>query len=91
MPNYHVTIYGPDEKAMADLVRKHQVTVVRQTLAAHDEGYTVTAIADQATINRLETAGYRVERHEDVDEAAKESLSQVGQGNRFYDQPGGTR
>lgn len=91
MPNYHVTIYGPDDNAMADLVRKHRVTVVRQTLATHDEGYTVTAIADQATINRLETAGYRVERHEDVDEAAKESLSEVGQGNRFYDQPGGGR
>ena len=91
MPNYHVTIYGPDDKAMADLVRKHRVTVVRQTLDAHDEGYTVTAIADQPTINRLETAGYRVERHEDVDEAANESLSEVGQGNRFYDQPGGGR
>lgn len=91
MANYHVTIYGPDEQAMADLVRMHQITVVRQTLAAHDGGYTVTAIADQATINRLETAGYRVERHEDVDEAARESLSQVGQGNRFHDQPDGAQ
>ena len=91
MPNYHVTIYGPDDNAMADLVRTYQVTVVRQTLAAHDEGYTVTAIADQPTIDALQAAGYRVDRHEDVDEAARESLSQVSQGNRFLDQSGSTR
>jgi hypothetical protein len=70
MPYYHVTIQGADRAAMADLVRTHDVTVVRQTLAEHDEGYTVSAIADQATIDRLGAAGYRVERHEDVDDTA---------------------
>lgn len=91
MPHYHVTIYGADRAAMADLVRTHEVTVVRQTLAQHDEGYTVSAIADQATINRLDTAGYRIERHEDVDEVARTSVKQVGQDNRFHDQDSGAR
>lgn len=83
MPHYHVTIYGSDRPAMADLVRAHQVTVVGQTLAEHDEGYRVSAIADQDTINRLDEAGYRVERHEDVDEHAAASMAQVGTDNRF--------
>jgi hypothetical protein len=36
-------------------------------------------------------AGYQVQRHEDLDEAAKDSLRQVGQGNRFLDQAGEVR
>ena len=54
MPYYHVTIQGADRAAMADLVRTHDVTVVRQTLAEHDEGYTVSAIAD--TLLQFESA-----------------------------------
>jgi carboxypeptidase T len=89
MPYYHVTIQGADRAAMADLVRTHDVTVVRQTLAEHDEGYTVSAIADQATIDRLGAAGYRVERHEDIDDTAVASFAEVGQDNRFRDQADG--
>jgi hypothetical protein len=40
-------------------------------------------MAGEPTIQRLTDAGYRVERYEDVDEAAREDLGQVGQGNRF--------
>ena len=43
----------------------------------------VDAIADEPTIARLVDAGYRVDRHEDVDEAAQDSLKQVGKGNRY--------
>jgi hypothetical protein len=91
MPNYHVTIHGADREAMADLVRVHHVHVYRQTVAEHDSGYRVSARADEQTIKRLTDAGYRVERHEDLDEVAKESLRQVGQGNRFLDQAGDAR
>ena len=91
MPNYHVTIHGADREAMADLVRVHHVHVYRQTVADHDSGYRVSARADEQTIKRLTDAGYRVERHEDLDEAAKDSLRQVGQGNRFLDQTGDAR
>lgn len=91
MPNYHVTIHGADREAMADLVRVHHVHVYRQTVADHDSGYRVSARADEQTIKLLTDAGYRVERHEDLDEAAKDSLRQVGQGNRFLDQAGDAR
>ena len=88
MPNYHVTIHGADREAMADLVRAHHVRVYGQTLTEADTGYQVSALADDETIERLQGAGYRVEQHEDVDEAAKDSLRYVGQGNRFLDQAG---
>jgi hypothetical protein len=89
MTNYHVTIHGADQEAMANLVRTHHVSVIRQTLTTRADDHQVSAIADETTIRRLEAAGYRVERHEDVDETAQESLRDVGQGNRFIDQAGG--
>ncbi len=91
MPNYHVTISGADREAMADLVRLHHVRVYSQTLTDEGAGYRISALADEATIKRLESAGYRVEQHENVDEAAKDSLGQVGRGNRFLDQAGEPR
>ncbi|HEV7453436.1 MAG TPA: hypothetical protein VGO16_19075 [Pseudonocardiaceae bacterium] len=91
MPNYHVSIHGADREAMADLVRAHHVRVYDQTLTDEDTGYRVSALADDETIKRLQGAGYRVEQHEDVDEAAQDSLRHVGQGNRFLDQAGDVR
>lgn len=91
MPNYHVTIHGADREAMADLVRVHHVRVYGQTIAEEDTGYRVSGLADEDTIEQLQGAGYRVEQHEDVDEAAQDSLRHVGQGNRFVDQAGDLR
>lgn len=91
MPNYHVTIHGADREAMADLVRVHHLHVYRQTAADQDSGFRVSALADERTIERLRSAGYRVDQHEDVDEAARDSLRQVGRGNRFLNQPGDHR
>ena len=88
MANYHVTIHGRDQEAMADLVRKLGVRVYSQTLVEDDEECRITGVADESEIERLKTAGYRVERHEDVDEAAKESLRHVGAGNRFEESRG---
>src|SRR5579884_4308496 len=86
MPNYHITVHGADREAMADLVRAYRVRVYGQTLTEEDTGYRVSALADEETITRLQAEGYRVEQHEDVDEAARDSLRDVGQGNRFLDQ-----
>ena len=83
MPRFHITVHGADREAMADLVRVHGVRVLPQTLEEGGAEPRVDAMADEPTIQRLTGAGYRVERHEDVDEAAREDLGQVGQGNRF--------
>jgi hypothetical protein len=93
MPRYHVTIYCPDYEALADLTRRHGIDVIRQTARAERErgGYAVSALADTARIRALKEAGYQVEQHENVDRAARASLSEVGQGNRYADRLPGRR
>ena len=83
MPRFHITVHGADRDAMADLVRVHDVRVLPQTLDEGGASPRVDALVDEPAIQRLTDAGYRVERHEDVDEAARDDLQQVGQGNRF--------
>ena len=84
MPRYHVTIFGKDYDAMANLVVKYHIAVVRQTAGKLETGgYSVDAVADSGLIQALEADGYQVQRHEDVDEAGKASLREVGQGNRY--------
>jgi hypothetical protein len=83
MPKYHITVHGAERDAMADLVRVHGIRVYAQTLDENPDDCRVDAIADDSAIGRLVEAGYRVDRHEDVDEAARDSLDQVGQGNRY--------
>ena len=83
MPTFHITVRGADRAAMADLLRVHDVRVLPQTLDQGAQELRVDALADESTIQRLTDAGYRVEQHEDVDEASREDLDQVGQGNRF--------
>lgn len=68
---------------MADLVRVHGVRVYAQTLREMAEGFQVDAVAEDDMIRQLTDAGYRVDRHEDVDQVAQDSLRQVGLGNRF--------
>src|SRR5512142_1895364 len=82
MPTFHITVRG-DREDMADLVRVHGVHVLPQTLDEGGSEPRVDALVDESTIQRLTDAGYRVEQHEDVDEAAREDLAQVGQGDRF--------
>src|SRR4051795_3826268 len=83
VPTFHITVRGADREAMADLVRVHGVRVLPQTLDEEGPEPLVDAMADEPTIRRLADAGYRVEQHEDVDQAAREDLQQVGQGTRF--------
>jgi hypothetical protein len=83
MAKIHITVRGTDRNSMADLVRVHRVRVYPQTLKEKSEGFRIDAVADEAVIRRLTDAGYSVDRHEDVDEAAQDSLRQVGQQNRY--------
>src|SRR3954452_1595799 len=83
VPPFHLTVRGANREAMANLVRTHRVRVLPQTLDEQSPEPRVDALADEPTIRRLTDAGYRVEQHEDVTEAAREDLDQVGQGNRF--------
>jgi hypothetical protein len=83
MPTFHITVRGKDREAMADLVRTHKVHVLPQTFEEGGAEPRVDALADESAIQRLTDAGYRVEQHEDVEEAVQEDLAQVGQGDRF--------
>jgi hypothetical protein len=85
MPRYHVTIYGRDAAAMADLVRAYGVHPLAQTLQRRDAEFGVAAVVEEAAIAALTSAGYAVERHEDVDAAADTHLAEIGQGNRYAD------
>jgi len=84
MPRYRVTITGRGYDAMADLVRKHEVSVLHTTARHHGrKRYTVQAIVDEEAIPVLEKAGYAVECHEDVDEVGRQRQQEVSQGNRY--------
>jgi hypothetical protein len=99
MSRYRVTIFGRDYDAMADLVRKHKVDVLQQTVRRLDEGgYSVDAIVDDVQmraletrsveIEGLETTGYTIERHEDVNEAGKARQEEVSKGDDYEQQLG---
>jgi hypothetical protein len=99
MSRYRVTIFGRDYDAMADLVRKHKVDVLQQTVRRLDEGgYSVDAIVDDAQMRALETrsvetegletTGYTIERHEDVNEAGKARQEEVSKGDDYEQQLG---
>jgi murein tripeptide amidase MpaA len=79
MPRYHVTITGPDVNAMADLVRRHAITVGRHTLdRLSSSRYTIHAHVDDRQIRALQSDGYIVRRREDVDKAGKQRQREVG-------------
>ncbi len=88
MPRYRTTITGKDREAMLDLVRQHKIEVfVHSARSTESGGYSVDAILEPADIQKLEKAGYDVQRHEDVDTTGKERQKEVGRGDR-YKQPG---
>ena len=72
-----------NKEAMADLVSKHKIYVLRNTVRSKDTNYVVDAIAQPNEIQLLEAAGYHIQRHEDVDEVGKVRQKEVGQGNLY--------
>ncbi len=67
MARFHVTITARDEDAVADLLRKHKLTIARHSIEELAKGYRIDAHATSAQIKALEAAGYKVKRREDVD------------------------
>ena len=84
MPRYRITITSKDREAMLDLVRQHKVQVLDHgTRFTESAGYSVDAIAEPADIQKLESAGYAVQRHEDVDVLGRARRREVGRGDRY--------
>ena len=84
MPRYHISITGPSAEAMADLVRKYKLHIIDHSIK-HDKdtGHQVDAIVQPDEIQLLESKGYQIERHEDMDEIGKARQMEVGKGNRY--------
>src|SRR5687767_5464018 len=83
MPRYRVTIVGRDYDAMADLVRRHRIAVVRQTATALRKGaYSVQGFATPEEVRSLQQAGYRLEIHEDVEAVGRQRQTEVGSARR---------
>lgn len=84
MPRYRITIKGKDREAMLDLVRVHKIQVYDHGINRDPSGvYTVHASAQPADIDRLKSAGYTVEQHEDVDKHGTSRQAEVGRGDRY--------
>lgn len=83
MARFRITVTSEDREAMLDLVRKHKIQVSDHGARSIPGGYEVHAIAEAADIDRLEKAGYRVQRHEDIDVLGRQRQAEVGQGDRY--------
>lgn len=78
MARYRVTVAGKNYDAMADLVRKHKLNIAGHTGRKAARGrYVVDAFADTGEIETLQSAGYRVDVHEDVEEAGTMRQAEV--------------
>ena len=60
MPRFHVLIEGSDSRAMLDLVRRHRLTVARQSIREVPGGFRIDGHASDDEIRALEATGYRV-------------------------------
>ena len=89
MPRYRISIKSHDREAMLDLVRVHKISVYDHGSQQSPSGeYSVDATADAAEIRQLRSAGYHVDRHEDVDKIGRARQREVGKGDRYRDRPG---
>src|SRR5262245_66474822 len=80
MARYRVTIVGRGYDAMADLVRRHRIAVVRQTARPLRAGrYRVQAFVTPEELRALRKAGYEVDRHEDVEAVGRQRQTQARQ------------
>ena len=77
MPRYHARITGENLAALADLVRKYNVTVARHTVKRLKNGNaSVDAHVESGQIRRLKAAGYGVKELENADAEGKKRQAQ---------------
>jgi carboxypeptidase T len=68
MARHRVTVVARDYEALADLVRRYRIGVVRQTARPlRGVGFRVQAVVDSANFDVLRAAGYRLDVLEDLD------------------------
>src|SRR5436190_11219824 len=73
MAQHDITITGRDYDAMADVVRKHKVSVLGHTARKiAKRGFSVRALATTAQIRALQKAGYKIKQHEELDKAGRQ-------------------
>lgn len=77
MPRYRVSIAAGTYDQMADLVRVYKLHIAGHTGKKKGRRYAVDAFADSAQIERLRSAGYGVDVHEDVQEAGTRRQAEV--------------
>jgi len=88
MARYLAAISGADYDTMADLRRRHNITVQRNSVRRTRAGgtFTVQAIVDEAQMRDLEQAGYQVRTLENLDESGVARQAEVGRGDRYRQQ-----
>jgi hypothetical protein len=76
MAKYRVSSKGKNYEAMADLVRRHHLSIAGHSVKKLARGaYSFQAFADGPQIKTLERAGYVVRKFEDADRAGKKAAS----------------
>ena len=78
MAQHDITIIGRDYDAMADVVRKHKVSVLGHTVRKlAKRGFSVRALATTAQVRALQKTGYKVKQHEDLDKAGRKRQAEL--------------
>ena len=78
MAKYRISIKGKNYEAMADLVRRHHLSIAGHSVKKLARGaYSVQAFADGPQIKTLERTGYVVRKFEDADRAGKKRQAEV--------------
>lgn len=87
-PHYRVAISDDSYERMIDLVRRHQVPVLDHGSRKQEDGrYRADAILTAADIERLEAAGYQVDRFEDVHATGRARQQEVGSEETYVRRP----
>jgi carboxypeptidase T len=74
---FRVTIRGKTYDAMADLIRKHRLSLAGHTGKKARGGYVVDALVDSDQIERLRAEGYRVDVCEDAQAEGKKRQAEI--------------
>jgi hypothetical protein len=84
MARFRVTISSDNRDAMLDLVRQYRIAIIDHGLrSGGGRAYSADALVNESQIPMLESKGYFIEQHEDVDRAGRERQQEVGRGNRY--------